>query len=223
MAWAGTECFIDNFNRAQAFTTSPGENGWTAVLTGTTPTSLGVTEDGGAAKLTLSDGNESQLAVLYYNDVLVYDVRTLSNAWWVIKLDAVNAVTNLAVGLASAHNTTLDNVATNAWFRLIGATSTTALVVETDDATTDTDDVATGTTLATVYKRLMIDFSEGLADVRFYIDGSRVAKGTTFKMSGLGAGLNVQPYCSLGKASGVGVPSVTIPQFGVTYKWSYGA
>ena len=223
MAWAGTECFIDNFNRAQAFTTTPGQNGWTAVLTGTTPTSLCVTEDGGAAKLTLTVTSEAQLAVLYHNDVLTYDVRHLSNMWWVIKLDGVDAVTHLAVGAASAHDTTLNSVVTNAWFRLIGSTSTTALVVETDDATTDTNLIATGTTLAGVYKRLLVDFSQGLADVRFFVDGARVAAGTTFDMSALGAGLNVQPYVSLGKASGTGIPGVTIPQFGVTYKWSYGA
>jgi len=151
-------------------------------------------------------------------------VRNLRNVWWVIKLDGVDAVTNLAVGVAAAHNTTLDSIVTNAWFRLIGATSTTALVCETDDATNDTDDVATGATLAGVYKRLLIDFSSGgLSDVRFFVDGARVAAATTFDMSDLGAGLNVQPYVSLGKASGTGTPSVTIPQFGATYTWSYGA
>jgi len=224
MAWAGTTTRIDNFDRAQTVdVTTPGHGGWTSVLTGTTPSSACVTEDGGAVKLTLTDTSEGQLAVLFHKDVLMYDVRNLSHVWWVIKLDGVDAVTNLAVGVASAHNTTLDSVATNAWFRLIGATSTTALVVETDDGAHDTDDVATGTTLATVYKKLLVDFSQGLGDVRFFVDGARVARLQKFDMSSLGAGLNVQPYVSLGKASGTGTPSVTIPQFGITYKWSYGA
>jgi len=131
-------------------------------------------------------------------------------------------VTNLAVGMASAHNATADNVATNAWFRLIGATSTTALVVETDDATNDNDDVATGATLANVYKRLLIDTSD-LTSVKFYVDGARVAATTTFDMSDISSGLNVQPYISHAKASGTGVPILDIAQFGVTYNWSYGA
>jgi hypothetical protein len=171
----------------------------------------------------MSSGNESQLTCLYYNDVLTYDVRKITNVWWVARIDVVDAVTNLAIGVASAHNTTLDSVATNAWFRVIGATSTTAVVVETDDGTTDTDDVATGTTLSTTYKKLELDFSKGLSDVRFLINGARVAGGTTFNMSALGAGLNVQPYVSFGKASGTGVPSLTIAQFGITYNWTYGA
>lgn len=222
MAWAGVKTFIDNFDRAQIVTTTPGMNGWTGVLTGTTPTILGFTEDGGGIALATTSTSESQLAVLYQNDVLMYDARKIHQAWWVAKVGTVDAVTNLALGLASAHNTTLDNVATNAWFRLIGATSTTAIVVETDDATTDTDDKA-ATTLSTTYKKFLIDFTQGLDDVRFFVDGARVAAGTTFDMSALGAGLNVQPYCSWGKASGTGVVQLYVAQFGITYDWSYGA
>ena len=222
MAWAGVKTFIDNFDRAQAFTTTPGMNGWTAVLTGTTPTAVCFTEDGGGAGLATTNTSEAQLAVLYQNDVLMYDVRKIHQAWWVLKMGTVDSVTNVAVGLASAHNTTLDSVATNAWFRLIGATSTTNIVVETDDATNDTDDKAAGT-LSTVYKKFLVDFTQGLADVRFFIDGARVASGTTFNMSSLGAGLNVQPYLSFGKASGTGILQCYCAQFGITYDWSYGA
>lgn len=223
MAWAGTTKRTDQFDGAGIITTTADALGWAAVLTGTTPTATRFGEDGGAAKLTLTNTNESQLAVLYFKDILCYDLANVIRCHWIIKLDAVDAVTNLAVGLASAHNTTLDSVVTNAWFRLIGATSTTALVVETDDAANDTDDVATGATLAGVYKKLEIDFSKGLSDVRFLVDGARVAAGTTFDMSDLTSGLNVQPYVSHGKASGTGVPIVSIAQFEIVYKWSYGA
>jgi hypothetical protein len=173
--------------------------------------------------LTFSNESGSQLTVLYYNDVLTYDVRKIAQVWWVARIDVVDAVSNLALGVGSAHNTTLDSVATNAWFRVIGATSTTAVVVETDDATTDNDDKATGVTLSTVYKKFLIDFTQGLANVRFFVDGERVAAGTKFDMSSLTAGLNVQPYCSWGKASGTGLGSLTIAQFGISYNWTYGA
>ena len=222
MAWAGTTTQIDNFVGGGIITTTAEATGWAAVLTGTTPTATRIGEDGGAARLTLTNNSESQLAVLYHKDILSYDLAKLSNMWWVVKLAAVDAVTNLAVGMASAHNATADNVATNAWFRLIGATSTTALVVETDDATNDNDDVATGATLANVYKRLLIDTSD-LTSVKFYVDGARVAATTTFDMSDISSGLNVQPYVSLGKASGTGIQKLDIAQFGVTYNWSYGA
>jgi len=221
----GVKTFIDNFDRAQGFTTTPGMNGWTIKDTSSsgTPTYLCITEDGGAAKLTLVSTSEAEIVTLYQNDVLIYDVRQLKSIWWIAKVAGIEAVTTLTMGVGSAQNDTDDSVATNAWFRMEGSVSTTALVVETDDATNDNNDVATGATLAAVYKKLLIDFTNGLTDVRFYVDGARVAAATTFDMSDLTAGLNVQPWVQIQKASGTGVPSVTLAQFGVQYEYAYGS
>lgn len=216
--WPGGE----HFTRAQAFTTTPGQNGWTAVLTGTTPTALCVTADGGAARLSLTATSESQLAALYHNDVLAFDVRQLKYIEFVALVTGVDSVSTIAFGLASAHNATLDNIATNAWFRMQGSASTSAVVVETDDSVNDNDDIATGQTLAGVYKTFKIDFERGLSDVRFFIEGERVAAGTTFNMSSLGAGLNVQPYIAVAKASGTGVPSITVATVRPIFNFAYG-
>jgi hypothetical protein len=91
---------------------------------------------------------------------------------------------------------------------MVGATSTTAVFVETDDAVRDIDDIATGTTLGTTFKRFVIDFTGGKSDVKFYIDGQRVAASQTFNMSSYTAGL--QPYIQLQKASNTNVDAVTI-------------
>lgn len=221
----GVSTFVDNFNRAQAYTATPGMNGWTIKDTssGGTPTYLNITEDGGAAKLTLVSTSEAEIVTLYQNDVLIYDVRQLKNIWWIAKVAGIDAVTTLTMGVGSAQSDTDDSVATNAWFRMEGSVSTTALVVETDDATTDNDDKATGTTLGSTYKKMLVDFTNGLTDVRFFVDGARVAAATTFDMSALAAGLNVQPWVQIQKASGTGVPSVTLAQFGCQYEWAYGA
>lgn len=221
----GVKTFIDNFDRAQAFTTTPGQNGWTIADTSSAgaPTYLCITEDGGAAKLTLAANSEAEIVTLYNNDVLIYDVAKLKSIWWIFKVAGVDAVTTLVAGVGSDQNDTSDSVATNAWFRLEGSASTSALVVETDDATNDNNDVATGDTLAAVYKKCMIDFTDGLTNVKFFIDGARVSAGTTFDMSDLTSGLNVQPYVQLQKASGTAVPSVTLAQFGCQYEWAYGA
>lgn len=221
----GVKTFIDNFDRAQALTTTPGMNGWTIKDTssGGTPTYLCITEDGGAMKLLLEATSEAQIVTMYTNDVLIYDVRLLKQIWWELQVAGVDSVTTIVAGVGSAQNDTADSVATNAWFRIQGSVSTSNLLVETDDATNDFDDKATGTTLANVYKKLAIDFTFGFADVRFFVDGAPVARSTTFDMSDLSAGLNVQPFIQLQKASGTGIPSVTIAQFGAQWEYAYGA
>lgn len=218
-------CFVDYFNRAQALTTTPGQNGWTVKDTSSagTPTYLVASGDGGGMKLTLVSTSEAEIVTMYHNDVLNFDLANIDYVEMIAKVGGIDAVTTLTMGVAAAQNDTDDSVVTNAWFRMEGSASTSNLVVETDDAVTDNDDKATGTTLSSTYKTLRIDFTNGLADVRFYVDGERVAGSTTFDMSGLTAGLNVQPFVQLQKASGTGVPTVTIKKFLIQYTEANGA
>jgi len=225
MAWAGTTTKIDNFDYPIELSTTPQTTfGWTIKDTSAAgaPTYLGTADDGGSVKMTMAANDEAEILTLYNNDVLNFDVAKIKNVWWVAKVAAVDAVTDCFFGVAAAYAADPDDIVTNAWFKIDGSVSTSALVVETDDATNDLDDTATGTTLAAVYKRLLIDFSQGLSDVRFYVDGARVASATTFDMSDLTSGLNVQPYVQIMKASGTGVGAVQLAQFGITYTWSYG-
>lgn len=217
--------FVDYFNRAQALTTTPGHNGWTVKDTSSagTPTYLVATADGGGMKLTLASTSEAEVVTMYHNDVLCFDLAKIQYVEMVALVGGIDAVTTLTMGLGSAQNDTDDSLATNALFRIEGSVSTSNLVVETDDAVTDNDDKATGKTLSSTFKTLRIDFSYGLADVRFYVDGERVAATTTFNMSGLTAGLNVQPWVQLQKASGTGVPTVTIKKFLIQYTEANGA
>lgn len=222
---AGTRKFVDHFDRAQAFTTTPGMNGWTIKDTSAagTPTYLCVTEDGGACALTLANTSEAEILTLFHNDVLQLDLALLHRVWFVARVAAIDSVTQLCLGVASAQNDTLDSVAVNAWFRIDGTVSTSAVVVETDDGSTDNDDRATGQTLGSGYKKLELDFTGGVSNVRFFLDGQRVAADRTFSMAGITAGQNVQPFVQLQKASGTGVAAVTIAQIGWEYSYSYGS
>ena len=215
---------VENYDRAQAFTTTPGEGGWTIADTSSagTPTYLCVTEDGGAAKLTLAATSESENVCLYFNDVLPLDIASLHRIEFVAKVAGIDAVTTLVFGLGDARNDTPDTVATNCWFRMEGSVSTTAVVVESDDGVTDSDDKATGTTLSSTYKKFLIDFTNGISDIRFFIDGERVGSATTFTLAGITSGQNVQPMIQLQKASGTGVPSITIAQITTQQKYAYG-
>src|SRR3990172_2680952 len=181
--------FADYFNRAQALTTTPGANGWTVKDTSAagTPTYLVATGDGGGMVLTCTSTSEAQIITMYHNNVLCFDVRTIQNVEIIAKVSGVDAVTTLTMGVAAAQADADDDIVTNAWFRMEGSVSTSLVVVETDDAVTDTDDVATGKTLSSTYKTFVIDFTKGISDVRFYIDGERVASGTTFTLAGLTA------------------------------------
>ena len=215
---------VENYDRAQAFTTTPGEGGWTIADTSAagTPTYLCITEDGGAAKLTLAATSEAENVCLYYNDVLPLDLASLHRIEFVAKVAGIDAVTTLVFGLGDARNDTPDTVATNCWFRMEGSVSTSNIVVESDDGTTDNDDKATGVTLSSTYKKFVIDFTNGLSDIRFFIDGERVAAATTFTLANITSGQNVQPMIQLQKASGTGVPSITIAQITTQQKYAYG-
>jgi hypothetical protein len=106
---------------------------------------------------------------------------------------------------------------------MVAATSTTAVVIDTKDGTTAVSNTATGATLGTTYKKFGIDFTNGLSDVRAYIDGSRVAAGTTFNLSGLTAGNNFQLMAAAYKASGTTTPLFQISRVAIQYVTSDGA
>lgn len=210
--------FVDRFDRAQALSTTPGQNGWTVKDTSAagTPTYL-TTADG--MKLTLAATSEAETVTMYQNDVLVLPLERLKSVEFDVEVAGIDAVTTLVFGIASAQNDTPDSVTVNAWFRMEGSASLTAIVCESDDGVTDNNDKATGKTLSTTKLRCRIDFENGLSDVRFFIDGDRVAAGTTFDLSGISSGQGVQPFVQLQKASGSGTPSVTIRRYKHHYNY----
>jgi hypothetical protein len=217
---------VDNFDRAQALTTTPaGDFGWTIKDTSAagTPTYLCLTEDGGALKVLFDNTNENQIVTVYQNDVLPYDLALLQAVEFTLKVGGFDAVTTLVWGIASAQNNTEDSVTVNGWFKIDGTVSTSNVVVETDDNTKDLDDKATGQTLSTTYKKCTIDFSNGLSDVRFFIDGNRVAAGTTFDMSAVTSGQNIQLLLQMQKPSGTATPFFQVTKAAVQYKTADGA
>ena len=169
----------------------------------------------GEATLAFDNTNEIQNVCLFQSDVLNYDIDLIQSIEFRVKMGqaSVNAATSLAFGLASARNDAIDSITAHASFRVIGADSTTAVVVETDDGTTDKDDIATGQPLINAYKRFVIDFTGGKSNVKFYMENSsgglvRVAGSTTFDMSAYSAGF--QPYVQLQKTAATATDSVVV-------------
>lgn len=200
--------FVEDFLGPQTLTASPtNSDKWDIADTSAagTPTYT-VGGINGEATLAFDAQSEVQNVCLFQSDVLNYDIDKLQRIEMAVKtVAALDTATSLAFGLCSARNDTIDSLAAHASFRLIGSN---AVVVETDDAVTDKDDIATGVSLVAAYKRFVIDFTGGTDDVRFYIDGTRVAASTTFDMSGYTAGL--QPYVQLQKTADTNTDSVVI-------------
>lgn len=204
-------CWEDDFVGGQTYTTTVGEGKWKITDTSSagTPTYALVSPSAiGEIALTLESTSEVQNVCLDFGDKLCYDIDNLQSMEMRVKVSGCTSGTTITWGLQSARNDNTDSTTNNVQFKMVGATSTTAVVVETDDNTTDNDDVATGATLSTTYKRFYIDFTGGKSNVKFYIDGVRVASSTTFSMAAATGSL--QPFVQIQKASNTNVDAVTI-------------
>lgn len=148
--------------------------------------------------LTLDATNEVQVAgidwadqrTLVLNQTLIFETRFRLS---VLPTGSVVA----CIGLCGDYNAAVNTVAESIWFRLDGGG---AVTVETDDTVHETSQVATGITLtagASITAR--IDCSD-IADVKFFINGDRVAGATVFDMSQVPA-LALQPVARIGKES----------------------
>ena len=157
---------------------------------------------GGRFQLHLATTNEAEAISIYHGDQLTFDITKgpIFKARLKLELDvtggggAMAAGDILVFGLASARNATLDNITTNAWFRMEGSSG--RFLYEADDGTTDTDDQDTGVDgVDNAFVTVEIDCSD-LSAVGFYIDGLRVGQASIPAATG-----NVQPFIELSKAA----------------------
>lgn len=211
--------YVDDFFGGGALpTSSTAGQPWVVTDTSSSGTPTYVYVDGsatGEVALDFDNTGEVQNVCLSHGDTLNFDIDKISWAEFRVKMNqaALDATSSVAIGLTGDRNDAIDSVAQAALFRVIGADSTTAVVVETDDGTNDNNDVATGQTLINAYKRLVIDFSQGTSDVRFMIDDGngvlrRVAATTTFDMSNYTGSL--QPFVQLQKTSDTNTDGLTL-------------
>lgn len=181
----------------------------------------------GGAQLAMDATNEVQEAQLHFGDNLSLDIDDLHAFGFNFRFTVLPGSSSVAVvGLAGASepadSADEDTIAQNLWMKIEGASSTTALVAESDDGTTDNNDVATGLVVAAnEWKRVVFAFKEsvsGKSDVRIYCSGTpgpggddrliRVASGTTFDMDQYAGGL--QPYFCILKASSTNTGTLQI-------------
>jgi hypothetical protein len=221
-----TERYFDDFADADAPPLASAEAGgrWCYKVTKTagSPSVAPVTGITHSMRLLLDNTNEEQVLTLDHGDVLQFRANDLLSIAFRAKATVPAANQGLSLGLSSAENDVPGSVANYSWFRL-AANGT--ILVETNDGTTAITGTSTGQTLsADVFKEFLIDFSQGLNDVRFSCSGSngnlmRVAPKTIFAMPGL-SGLFLQPFAQLQKASGTGVPHLDVDYCEILYRRS---
>ncbi len=160
----------------------------------------------GEALLGLSATNEAQTCRLDKMDQLLLDPTTSCHFSARLKVSAAAANTRFIFGLASAYTATLDDIVSNAWFRIEG--NSLALLVEGDDGTTDTDDQATSpatTVVADTYA--VYDVYLGGGTARFQVNGLDVG---TVSVPLLSVSTPLQPLIAIQKASGTGAQTMTV-------------
>jgi hypothetical protein len=191
---------------------------WLTDVTGAAPPTH--VRNAGAAILTLTADSQAQILGLHHGDAKTFDIDDIQRVEMRVKLGAATFTSGsiLVFGVSSDRSDTADSMAEHAWFRMEGANSTTLVYCESDDGTTDKNDISSGQILGTTYKKFVIDFTGGKSNVRFFINGIRVAASTTFDMSAYTGSL--QPMIQLQKAANTNADVCTIDYVKIVAKRS---
>lgn len=207
-----SRCWRDDFIGHRVYSATAGSNvghNWKITKTGAGAMTFVPAANDRGVTMTLEATNEVQNICLNFADYLPFDIDDLLYVRFKAKMSQalLTSGSALAFGLQSARNDAIDSIANHASFRVIAADDQSKVVVESDDGTTDKDDIPTGQTLVNAWKDFLISFANGKADVRFFIDGQPVAMDTKFDMSAYSGAL--QLYCQLQKTATTNADGMT--------------
>lgn len=199
--------FIENFNGNSGGDIFDGTLKWATVDVGTDNT-VAIVADADQFLLHLGATNEAQDSVLYHGDNKTFDVGNgLIFEAAVDMAVAPGTGVRAVFGMVGDHNLDKDAITEQAMFSF---DASMIPACETDDTTNDLSATSGHTCVAGNRDIFRIDFTV-LSDVKFFINGNRVAAGTTFDMSNLSAAeKKMQPYFSLDKASGTGLGDINV-------------
>lgn len=113
--------------------------------------------------LGLSVTADEDYAYVHFGDNLAFDIDDLQKLEILFQISGWDDGTTAILGMGSAFNATTDSIAAQAMFKIL---PTRALVLETDDGTTDIDDHATGIVVPEdTWCRAQFDFATGIQTV----------------------------------------------------------
>lgn len=206
--------FEDDFTGAQTYAAAQGDGcRWAYKKTAAagSPTVAVVTPgSSGEVAMTLGATSEAENLGLCFFDKLSFDILKVTSITWYAKLSIVlSAVQTACLGITGAQNDTNTSMV-GALFNIVGDAASNKLVCRTNQTTTNvTVNQASAEVLSTTMRELYIDLSNK-SKVRFYVDGIPLLQntGTKFDLSGMTG--SVQPMAQINKASGTGVPALTV-------------
>lgn len=187
---------------------------WVKKIVGAAPPTVAIVANaaGGIMQCALTSASQKQDAALYMNDQLCFDVTKNLTFEARVSLAVLPTTTTEAVwGLQSVWVDGPDN----AGFYVRFQAYTSGLVnCQCYDGTT-TASVSSGVTLvAAAYHLFRID-ATNVADIAYYIDGTRVNAVGSVGFAATGASAILQAYVSMYKVSGAGVGTLNLDAIGV--------
>lgn len=189
---------------------------WVKKIVGAAPPTVAQVADQscGLVACTLTSADQKQDAAIYWGDERSVDLSKKPVFEARVKLSVLPTdVVTFVIGLASDWADDANTIAYAARFEGVGSGLVYCAV---DDASTDTRATSGVTCLNTDWKVYRIDLSD-LTNVKFYINGARVAGSTTFPYTATGANAILQPFLGVSKAGGCGVASTGVGTMQVDY------
>ena len=180
------------------------------VQTGGTPITVIVAgHENGVCQCALDNAGEAQSAEVYMADQRQFSVVNQTSIGIYARLVTLpTLLAEIGWGLFGDLAAGYDNITFGAFFTADGSG---AINCHTDDDATPTEAASGVTVLATEWHAYFIDFAD-ITDVRFYIDGNRVAAATTFPYAATGGDAVLQPLFGCYKSGGAGVGSIKVDQ-----------
>ena len=158
----------------------------------------------GSIRMALDSTSQSQLVRLWFDDSGGVAANGNAQVEFILKFPTLPTSGSIvSFGLATELRDNPDDIPIHASFRLEGDG---AVLAESDDGTNDNDDKSTGLTVTadSNYVAYRIDWGN-VDNVKFYVNGVRVATSTTFDLSNAAATDFLQPYIQLWKPEGTSV------------------
>jgi hypothetical protein len=183
---------------------------WAKKIVGAAPPTVAAlaSETNGAVKCALTAAIQKQDAGLYFADQLVFSAVQGLVFETRLKVSTLPTLHAEAVwGVTSAWADGPDAITYSAFFTADGSGE---IFCEMDDNATDSSTTSGVTVAATDFHVYRIDFTNA-SDVKFFIDGTSVATGTTFGWAATAANSKVQPYLGMYKVGDdAGVGDITV-------------